>query len=154
MAKPLVLISSRSFSTGNVDLIKILNDSGCEIRKISSDHKIEEISSDLINAVAWIAGMLDRPGDRQCFAAPSRADEVHIELRGHAPLVVAAHRPDGSAHGGVEQRRDDSAVQDAVRPQMLLGDGQPPRRAAFLGGDRLGSQAFQKWAERPGVHRL
>lgn len=57
MAKPLVLISSRSFSTGNVDLIKILNDSGCEIRKISSDHKIEEISSDLINAVAWIAGV-------------------------------------------------------------------------------------------------
>jgi hypothetical protein len=57
MAKPLVLISSRSFSTGNVDLIKILNDSGCEIRKISSDHKIEEISSDLIDAVAWIAGV-------------------------------------------------------------------------------------------------
>lgn len=57
MAKPLVLISSRSFSTGNVDLIKILNDSGCEIRKISSEHKIEEISSDLIDAVAWIAGV-------------------------------------------------------------------------------------------------
>lgn len=57
MMKPLVLISSRSFSTGDVDLIKILGDSGCEIKKISTDHKIEEISGDLFNAVAWIAGV-------------------------------------------------------------------------------------------------
>lgn len=57
MMKPLVLISSRSFSTGDVDLIKILGDSGCEIKKISTDHKIEEISGDLLNAVAWIAGV-------------------------------------------------------------------------------------------------
>lgn len=57
MMKPLVLISSRSFSTGDVDLIKILDNSGCEIKKISTDHKIEEISGDLLNAVAWIAGV-------------------------------------------------------------------------------------------------
>jgi len=57
MAKPLVLISSRSFSTGNLDLNKILIDSGCEIRKISASHDLAEISSDLANAVAWIAGV-------------------------------------------------------------------------------------------------
>jgi len=57
MAKPLVLISSRSFSTGNLDLNKILIDSGCEIRKISNSHDLAEISSDLANAVAWIAGV-------------------------------------------------------------------------------------------------
>ena len=57
MAKPLVLISSRSFSTGNLDLNKILTDSGCEIRKISTSHDLAEISSDLTNAVAWIAGV-------------------------------------------------------------------------------------------------
>jgi D-3-phosphoglycerate dehydrogenase len=57
MAKPLVLISSRSFSTGNLDLNKILIDSGCEIRKISTSHDLAEISSDLANAVAWIAGV-------------------------------------------------------------------------------------------------
>lgn len=57
MAKPLVLISSRSFSTGNLDLNKILTDSGCEIKKVSTSHDLAEISKDLANAVAWIAGV-------------------------------------------------------------------------------------------------
>ena len=57
MAKPLVIISSRSFSTGKLDLDKILKDSGCETRKISITHEISEISSDLKDAVAWIAGV-------------------------------------------------------------------------------------------------
>jgi D-3-phosphoglycerate dehydrogenase len=57
MAKPLVIISSRSFSTGKLDLDKILKDSGCETRKISTTHEISEISSDLKDAVAWIAGV-------------------------------------------------------------------------------------------------
>jgi len=57
MAKPLVIISSRSFSTGKLDLDKILKDSGCETRKISTTHEISEISSDLKEAVAWIAGV-------------------------------------------------------------------------------------------------
>lgn len=57
MGKPLVLISSRSFSTGNVDLIGILNASGCLVRKISSNHDLNEISEDLKEAVAWIAGV-------------------------------------------------------------------------------------------------
>lgn len=57
MAKPLVIISSRSFSTGKLDLDKILKDSGCETRKISTTHEISEISNDLKDAVAWIAGV-------------------------------------------------------------------------------------------------
>jgi D-3-phosphoglycerate dehydrogenase len=57
MAKPLVIISSRSFSTGKLDLDKILKDSGCETRKISTTHEISEISCDLKDAVAWIAGV-------------------------------------------------------------------------------------------------
>ena len=57
MAKPLVIISSRSFSTGKLDLDKILKDSGCETRKISTTHELSEISSDLKDAVAWIAGV-------------------------------------------------------------------------------------------------
>lgn len=57
MAKPVVLISTRSFSTGNVDLFKILNDSGCEVRKISTNHDVNEIKPDLNDAVAWIAGV-------------------------------------------------------------------------------------------------
>jgi D-3-phosphoglycerate dehydrogenase len=57
MAKPLVIISSRSFSTGKLDLDKILKDSGCETRKISTTHEISEISIDLKDAVAWIAGV-------------------------------------------------------------------------------------------------
>ena len=57
MAKPLVIISSRSFSTGKLDLDKILKDSGCKTRKISTTHEISEISSDLKDAVAWIAGV-------------------------------------------------------------------------------------------------
>ena len=57
MTKPVVLISTRSFSTGNVDLFKILNDSGCEVRKISTNHDVNEIKPDLNDAVAWIAGV-------------------------------------------------------------------------------------------------
>jgi D-3-phosphoglycerate dehydrogenase len=57
MTKPVVLISTRSFSTGNVDLLKILNDSGCEVRKISTNHDVNEIKPDLNDAVAWIAGV-------------------------------------------------------------------------------------------------
>jgi D-3-phosphoglycerate dehydrogenase len=57
MKKPIVLISTRSFSTGNLDLNKILIDSGCEIRKISTTHDLAEISTDLSEAVAWIAGV-------------------------------------------------------------------------------------------------
>jgi len=57
MKKPIVLISTRSFSTGNLDLNKILIDSGCEIRKISTTHDLAEISTDLKEAVAWIAGV-------------------------------------------------------------------------------------------------
>jgi D-3-phosphoglycerate dehydrogenase len=57
MKKPIVLISTRSFSTGDLDLNKILIDSGCEIRKISTTHDLAEISTDLSEAVAWIAGV-------------------------------------------------------------------------------------------------
>ena len=57
MKKPIVLISTRSFSTGGLDLNKILIDSGCEIRKISTTHDLAEISTDLSEAVAWIAGV-------------------------------------------------------------------------------------------------
>jgi D-3-phosphoglycerate dehydrogenase len=57
MKKPIVLISTRSFSTGGLDLNKILIDSGCEIRKISTTHDLAEISTDLKEAVAWIAGV-------------------------------------------------------------------------------------------------
>jgi phosphoglycerate dehydrogenase-like enzyme len=57
MTKPVVLISTRSFSTGNVDLFKILNDSECEVRKISTNHDVNEIKPDLNDAVAWIAGV-------------------------------------------------------------------------------------------------
>lgn len=57
MKKPIVLISTRSFSTGDLDLNKILIDSGCEIRKISTTHDLVEISTDLKEAVAWIAGV-------------------------------------------------------------------------------------------------
>ena len=57
MGKPIVLISTRSFSTGNLDLIKLLHDSGCEIKKISTSHDLNEISKELKDAVAWIAGV-------------------------------------------------------------------------------------------------
>jgi D-3-phosphoglycerate dehydrogenase len=57
MGKPIVLVSSRSFSTGNLDLIKILIDSGCEVKRISTTHDLAEVSSDLKDAVAWIAGV-------------------------------------------------------------------------------------------------
>lgn len=57
MAKPIILVSSRSFSTGKLDLISLLESSGCEVRRISTDHSVESIARDLAVATGWIAGV-------------------------------------------------------------------------------------------------
>ena len=51
-----VVISSRSFSSGNIDLIKYLKEYGLESKFVGSKHELNELKVELKNASAWIAG--------------------------------------------------------------------------------------------------
>jgi len=51
-----VVISSRSFSSGNIDLIKYLKENGFESKFIEPKHELNELKVELKNALAWIAG--------------------------------------------------------------------------------------------------
>lgn len=54
---PLVVISSRSFGTGDVDLLDQLAVAGCKVERISTDHDLASCRDALEGAVAWIAGV-------------------------------------------------------------------------------------------------
>ena len=51
-----VVISSRSFSSGNIDLIKYLKENGFESKFVGPKHELDELKVELKNASAWIAG--------------------------------------------------------------------------------------------------
>ena len=56
MSAPVVLVTSRSFSTGTVDAAAQLAASGLEVRPGAPSHDLAELASQLPDAVAWIAG--------------------------------------------------------------------------------------------------
>jgi D-3-phosphoglycerate dehydrogenase / 2-oxoglutarate reductase len=51
-----VLVTSRSFSSGGVDLVARLADAGLTVVRGSSTHDLDELATVLREAVAWIAG--------------------------------------------------------------------------------------------------
>jgi D-3-phosphoglycerate dehydrogenase len=51
-----VLVTSRSFSSGDLDLAGELTDAGCSIVTGPSDHDLDALRSALASAVAWVAG--------------------------------------------------------------------------------------------------
>jgi len=53
---PLVLVTSRSFSSGHLDLLGRLHDNGAEVAIGATDHDLEALRPHLARAVAWIAG--------------------------------------------------------------------------------------------------
>jgi len=51
-----IIISSRSFSSGSIDLISKLQSAGFEAKFVDSKHSPEELAKELPGAIAWIAG--------------------------------------------------------------------------------------------------
>lgn len=54
--KGTVLVTSRSFSTGEVDVVGLLSDSGLTVVRGAVDHNLDAIGEALETAVGWIAG--------------------------------------------------------------------------------------------------
>ena len=53
---PIVLVTSRSFSTGSFDLQAELEAGGAEVLRARADHNLEPLRAPLATAAAWIAG--------------------------------------------------------------------------------------------------
>jgi D-3-phosphoglycerate dehydrogenase / 2-oxoglutarate reductase len=51
-----VLVTSRSFSSGDLDLVAELEEGGCEVRTGPADHDLGALAPLLADAVAWVAG--------------------------------------------------------------------------------------------------
>ncbi len=56
MTNAVVLVTSRSFSSGEVDLAGELTGAGCEIRTGPADHDLDVLGPMLASATAWVAG--------------------------------------------------------------------------------------------------
>ena len=56
MPPAVVLVTSRSFSSGDLDLAGELTEAGCEIVTGPSDHDLEMLRPLLASATAWVAG--------------------------------------------------------------------------------------------------
>jgi D-3-phosphoglycerate dehydrogenase / 2-oxoglutarate reductase len=56
ISPPVVLVTSRSFSTGDLDLAGELTDAGCKILTGPSDHNLDVLRPLLAVATAWVAG--------------------------------------------------------------------------------------------------
>jgi D-3-phosphoglycerate dehydrogenase len=70
-----VLVTSRSFSTGDLVLAAELTEAGCEILTGPSDHNLEVLRPLLASATSWIAG-----------AGPVSAD--HLDAAPHLQIVA------------------------------------------------------------------
>ena len=51
-----MLVTSRSFSSGDLDLLAELEAAGCDVRTGPADHDLDRLAPLLVDAVAWIAG--------------------------------------------------------------------------------------------------
>jgi D-3-phosphoglycerate dehydrogenase len=70
-----VLVTSRSFSTGDLDLAAELTDAGCAILTGRPDHDLDALRPLLASATAWVAG-----------AGPVTAD--HLDAAPHLAIVA------------------------------------------------------------------
>ena len=94
MNAPLVLVTSRSFSTGTDDLIGRLNQAGARVVRGAIDHDLKSIRPELENAVAWIAGT--SPVTAQHLAAAPK-----LRLIARYGVGVDAVDRDAAARAGV-----------------------------------------------------
>jgi D-3-phosphoglycerate dehydrogenase len=73
--KPTVLVTSRSFSTGSLDLVATLESEGMDVVRGPADHDLTQIQEPLERAVAWIAGT-------------GPVTEAHLAVARHLQIVA------------------------------------------------------------------
>lgn len=102
-----VVVSSRSFSTGNRDLVGELAAAGLRVVRVAADHNLDELLPALRTATAWIAGTAPVTAD-QLTAAP--------ELRVIARYGVGVESVDlmAAAEAGVLVTNTPGANSEAV----------------------------------------
>lgn len=112
MSDPVVLVTSRSFSSGESDLLARLADAGARVVHGAPDHDLSRLREDLAGAVAWIAG-----------TGPVTADHLAAapELRLVARYGVGVDAVDLSAarQRGVLVTNTPGANSDAVAEHAL-----------------------------------
>ena len=135
MSAPLVLVTSRSFSTGSDDLIGRLNQAGARVVRGAIDHDLNTIRPDLEHAVAWIAGTA--PVTAQHFAAAPK-----LRLIARYGVGVDNVDRDAAARTGVSLTNTPGANSDAVAEHALALLLAALRR--IVSGDR--SVRAQDWA--------
>lgn len=74
-SRPVVIVTSRSFSSGSVNLVRRLEDAGLEVIRTSTGHELAQLTDPLSRAVAWIAG-----------TAP--VNSSHIALAPHLKILA------------------------------------------------------------------
>jgi len=131
---PLVLVTSRSFSTGTDDLIGRLNQAGARVVRGAIDHDLKSIRPELENAVAWIAGT--SPVTAQHLAAAPK-----LRLIARYGVGVDAVDRDAAARAGVTVTNTPGANSDAVAEHALALLFAALRR--IVSGDR--SVRAQDW---------
>lgn len=133
MRAPLVVVSSRSFSSGEVDVLDRLRVAGCTVRRIPPDHGLDACREALAGASAWVAGLgpvtpdhLDAaPGLRVLARYGVGVDDVDLAAAA-ARGVVVTHTP-GANTGAVADHA--LALALAALRQVAPGD------RAVRGGD-------------------
>jgi D-3-phosphoglycerate dehydrogenase / 2-oxoglutarate reductase len=105
-ARPVVLVTTRSFSSGSYDALGALAAAGCVVRR-HTDHELDTISEDLAVASAWIAG-----------TAPVTAEHLarapHLRIVARYGTGVDAVDLDAAARHGVVVTNTPDANTDAV----------------------------------------
>jgi D-3-phosphoglycerate dehydrogenase len=91
-----VVVTSRSFSTGGVDLVARLEDAGLRVVRAPATHDLEALAPVLGDAVAWIAGtgpvtaghLAAAPALRVVARYGTGTDAVDLEAAADAGVVV------------------------------------------------------------------
>lgn len=96
MSRPVVLVTSRSFSSGHLDLVGRLTDAGAEVVRGAADHDADALRPHLSRALAWIAGtapvrrehLADAPGLRLVARYGVGVDAVDLAAAAAAGVAV------------------------------------------------------------------
>ena len=129
--KPSVVVTSRSFGSGDADPVGLLEDAGLEVVRADTGHDHEALKEPLAEAVAWIAGTAPIES-RHLDMAPrlkivarygAGTDSVDVAAASERDIVVT-----NTPGANTEAVADHASRLDARRPAPCRG-GRPGRAA-------------------------